>query len=236
MICVRCNTSPIKYMSGLIMLTVVTVLLLSSACLPTPPPPPPPPPPPNEPPIISSLTAEQEILTLLETQISCEANDADGDSLTYQWSADGGTITGEGNSITWVAPDTAGNYNIEVTVTDGKGGTASEYETITVIDKPNQPPLIAKLTIDGSPPEQENRVRQWVTKTIECIAQDPDGDELNYLWRATGGKITGEGNTVGWTSPGVNGDYTVTVLATDGRGSSDEASVVFRVICCGGGF
>ena len=172
----------------------------------------------------------------METQISCEASDADGDSLTYQWSADGGTIKGEGNSITWVAPDTAGNYNIEVTVTDGKGGRTSEYKTIAVIDKPNQPPVITRLTRDGTLPDEDNRIKQWTTVNIQCKAQDPDGDELSYLWRATGGKITGEGNTVGWTSPGVNGNYTVTVVVTDSRGGSAEASMVFKVLCCGGGF
>jgi hypothetical protein len=176
------------------------------------------------------------VATLSESQIVCEANDTDGDTLTYQWLADGGTIKGEGSSVTWVAPDTAGNYTVTVAVTDGKGGEATDSTTIAVIDKPNQPPTITSLTIDGSPPGEENRVRQWITKTIQCNAEDPDGDNLTYLWRATGGKITGEGNTVGWTSPGVNGDYTVTVVVTDVKGDKAEGSIVFKVLCCGGGF
>lgn len=171
-----------------------------------------------------------------ESQIVCEANDTDGDTLTYQWSADGGTIKGEGSSIAWAAPDTAGNYTVKVAVTDGKGGEATDSTTIAVIDKPNQPPVITGLTIDGNPPGEENRARQWITKTIQCTAQDPDGDNLSYLWRATGGKITGEGNKVSWTSPGVNGNYTVTVVVTDDRGGKAEASIVFKVACCGGGF
>jgi len=238
MIYIRWNTSPAKYMSGLIILLLTPALLLNSACLPTLPPAPPipPAPPPNEPPIISSLTAEQEVPTLSETQITCEASDADGDGLAYQWSADSGTIKGEGSSITWVTPDTAGNYNVEVTVTDDKGGTTSKHTTIAVIDKPNQPPVIIDLTRDGTPVTEQNRVREWRTITVHCRAEDPDGDQLNYLWRTTGGKINGEGSTVGWTSPGVPGDCTVTVLVTDGRGNKAEASVVFTVACCGGGF
>jgi hypothetical protein len=173
---------------------------------------------------------------LSESQIVCEANDTDGDVLSYQWSADGGTIKGEGSSVAWVAPDTAGNYIVKITVIDGKGGEATDSTTIAVIDKPNQPPTITSLTIDGSPPAEENRTRQWITKTIQCTAQDPDGDNLSFLWRATGGKITGKGNSVSWTSPGVNGDYTVTVTVTDGRGDTAEASIVFTVVCCGGGF
>jgi len=233
----KLNMSSIHNQSRLIILLIIAVLLLSSACtLFSPPPPPPPPPPPNQPPIINSLTAEKEALTLSESQIICQATDADGDVLSYWWSADGGTIKGEGSSITWAVPDTAGNYTIKVAVTDGKGGEATNSTTIAVIDKPNQPPVITSLTRDGKLPDEENRIRQWVTVTIQCTAQDPDGDNLSYLWRATGGKITGEGNTVGWTSPGVNGDYTVTVMVIDGRGGRAEASMTFKVLCCGGGF
>ncbi len=228
------NISRLRYQARWAILLVIPALLLSSACMLPPKPPPAPPPPANQPPIINSLTAEKEVPTSAESQITCEATDANGDILTYQWSADSGTIKGEGSSIAWIAPDTAGNHTIEVTVTDGKGGTATESTTIAVIYKPNQPPTITNLTRDGSPPDEENRIREWRTVTLQCTAQDPDADKLSYLWRATGGKITGEGNTVGWTSPGVNGDYTVTVVVTDGRGGRAEASIVFKVICCGG--
>jgi len=231
----RLNTSSIQKQSKLAILLIIAALLLSSACILSSPPPPPPPPP-NQPPVINSITAEKEALTLSESQIICEATDADGDVLSYRWSADGGTIKGEASSITWVAPDAAGNYTIKVAVTDGKGGEATNSTTIAVIDKPNQPPTITSLTRDGKLPDKENRIRQWITVTIQCNAQDPDGDKLSYLWRATGGPIRGEGNTVTWVSPGVNGNYTVTVVVTDGRGDKAEASMVFKVICCGGGF
>lgn len=232
----RHNVLSTHNLSKLIILLVITVLLPSSACTPSPEPPPTPSPPPNQSPVIDSLTAEKEVTTSSESQIVCKADDPDGDMLTYQWSADGGTIKGEGSSVAWVAPDTAGNYTIELTVADGKGGTVSQSITIAAISKPNQPPVISGLTIDGSLAGEENRVRQWTTKTIHCDAQDPDGNQLTYLWRATGGKVTGIGDTVGWTSPGVNGDYTVTVVVYDNRDGSAEASVVFKVICCGGGF
>jgi hypothetical protein len=91
------------------------------------------------------------------------------------------------------------------------------------------------MTIDGAAPVAENAARQWTTKTVHCDVDDPDGDKLTYLWRATGGKITGEGSTVGWTSPGVSGDYTLTVVVSDGRGGNAEGSVVFKVLCCGKG-
>ncbi len=214
---------------------IATVLLLGSACTPPAESSPSPPEPANHLPVINSITAPQKVNSSTECQISCEATDADGDTLSYIWSANNGTIEGEGNSITWVAPDTGGDYTIGVTISDGKGGEAADFVTITVPSGPNHPPVIIGLKIDGNPPDGENqRLRIWRTVTIECIAEDPDGDELSYSWpRPTGGKIQGEGAQVGWTAPGVPEDYTVTVIVTDGRGGEAEASVDFTVLCCG---
>lgn len=210
------------------------VLVLASACLKPPAPPPAPStPPPNQKPIVEALTAEKEVATSSASQVTCKATDADGDLLRYVWSVDGGKIEGEGSSITWVAPDTAGEYTIKVTVTDGKGSEVTKSTTITVVARPNKPPVITKLLIDGSPPGDENRAREWTTTTLQCIAEDPDGDKLSYLWRATAGKISGQGSTVGWTSPGVTGEYTVTVIVTDGRGGQAQESIIFKVLCCG---
>lgn len=215
-------------------LLVACALFLSSACgSPASPPPPPPSPPPNQDPTISSVIAPKEIATSAATDVTCRATDPEGDILNYLWSADGGAINGEGYNVTWRAPDTSGDYTITVTVTDGRGGTATASTTITVVDKPNNPPLIVSLTADGSPPDETNRVREWRTITLQCTAADPDGDKLTYLWRATGGKINGQGDTVGWTSPGVPGNYTVTVIVTDGRGGQAEKSIEFEVACCG---
>lgn len=179
---------------------------------------------------------EKETSALSESPIVCEASDADGDTLTYKWSADGGTIQGEGDNITWVAPDVTGNYNIKVTVTDGKGGTATNSATVTVTEKPNQPPVISGITINGKPPAEENRVKQLVTTTLQCKAEDPDGDTLSYLWRATCGNVIGVGSTVSWVSTGRNEDCTITVVVNDGRDGKAEESIVFEVACCGGGF
>ena len=81
--------------------------------------------------------------------------------------------------------------------------------------------------------KEEERLRIWRDTTIECIAEDPDGDELTFIWSATSGTVKGEGNKVEWIAPGVAGDYTVTVRVTDSRGGEAEASMQFDVLCCG---
>ena len=214
---------------------IIIVLLLGSACtLFSPPPEPPPPEPENQPPVIHSITAEREVTASTESQISCEATDVDGDDLSYWWSApSGGILKGEGDNITWVAPHIAGDYTIKATVTDGNGGEAIDSVTITVTSKPNQPPVIVGLTRDGNPAKEEEPLRIWRDTTIECIAEDPDGDELSFIWSATSGTVKGEGNEVKWIAPGVAGNHTITVRVSDGRGGEAEASMEFAVHCCG---
>jgi len=213
---------------------IIIVLLLGSACtLISPPPEPPPPEPENQPPVIHSIIAEREVTASTECPVSCRATDADGDALDYWWSADGGMIEGVGDSVTWIAPDIAGDYTVTVMVTDGNGGEAIDSVTITVTSKPNQPPVIVGLTRDGNPAKEEEKLRIWRDTTIECIAEDPDGDELSFIWLATSGTVKGKGNKVEWIAPGVAGDCTVTVRVTDSRGGEAEASMQFDVLCCG---
>jgi hypothetical protein len=89
----------------------------------------------NDRPAIISLGAESEgVPPLGSCQIVCHAADPDGDDdeLSYNWSADGGGITGDGATVTWTAPNSEGSYNIAVTVTDGHGGEVTHQVTITV--------------------------------------------------------------------------------------------------------
>ena len=87
----------------------------------------------NQPPVIESLTAEpQELGRAATSAIECTAQDPDGDELSYTWSASSGNITGEGPAVTWVAPNAYDTYTITVTVTDGRGGVATQSIDIEV--------------------------------------------------------------------------------------------------------
>lgn len=219
----------------LAILLFIIVLLPGTACTLISPPPEPPPPeePQNQAPVVNSVTTEKEITASSECLVSCRATDADGDALDYWWSADGGIIKGEGDSVTWIAPDIAGDYTVKVMVTDGNGGEAIDSVTIAVTSKPNHPPVIVGLTRDGNPAKEQERLRIWKYAIIECIAEDPDGDGLSFIWLATSGTVKGIGDKVQWIAPGRTGDYTVTVRVSDGRGGEAEASMEFKVLCCG---
>jgi hypothetical protein len=168
----------------------------------------------NHRPIITSLAAEPEgVLPLGSCQIACNASDRDGDELSYNWSASGGGITGEGAAVNWTAPYSAGSYNVTVTVTDGRGGEVTDYVTIEV--RANEPPAINSLIANAD----------WTTPSgslqVTCDASDPDGDNLSYEWTTDGGDISGTGAAVNWTAPQETGAYNVTVVVKDGYSGED---------------
>ena len=205
-------SSQLKWLAILIILAVAALLI--SNCTPA-----------NQSPVISSLTAsEEQIAPAGICQVECIASDPDEDELSYIWSASGGDIDGEGSVVTWIAPDAPGAYTITVEVTDGRGGEATTRLTINTAI--NHPPVIDSLTTEWQ------RVRKAATSTIECIASDPDGDELSYIWSVDGGNISGEGHVVTWVAPNAYGIYTVTVTVTDGRDGEASESISIEVCSC----
>jgi hypothetical protein len=88
---------------------------------------------PNQPPFINSLTTDCPRVKPGHTAtITCVASDPDGDELSYSWSAEAGNISGEGDTVTWVAPNDYGTYTIIVTVADGRGSQVIQSLDIIV--------------------------------------------------------------------------------------------------------
>ncbi|MDH5695977.1 MAG: PKD domain-containing protein [Dehalococcoidia bacterium] len=200
-----------KWLASLISLVVATLLIGGCTLV-------------NQSPVISSLTAsEGQVSPLGSCQVECVASDPDGDELSYTWSACG-DISGGGSVVTWTAPAAPGDYTIAVKVSDGRGGEATKQLTIGVAA--NQSPVINSLTAE------RERVRQAMTCTIECIASDPDGDKLSYIWSVDEGNISGEGRIATWVAPNTFGTYTVTVTVTDGRGGQAIETIDIVVGCC----
>ncbi|MBU2565239.1 MAG: right-handed parallel beta-helix repeat-containing protein, partial [Candidatus Thermoplasmatota archaeon] len=88
----------------------------------------------NHVPVVNSITANPTVVSPAGTvTVTVDATDEDaGDVLTYVYSYTGGTISGTGNTVTWVAPDTAGTYTVSVYVNDGTVNSNSKSVTITV--------------------------------------------------------------------------------------------------------
>ncbi len=69
---------------------------------------------------ITSLTANPTTVVAGDTSTITATVDYNGDeTVSYEWSCDDGTISGSGNSISWIAPSDTGSYTISLTVSDG---------------------------------------------------------------------------------------------------------------------
>ena len=166
---------------------------------------------PNHRPAIAGLEATEKVVPNGKCEIVCIVSDRDGDTLSYNWSASGGNISGTGAAVNWTAPDSLGSYNVTVTVTDGHGEEATKQVTIEV--RANRAPAISSLVADAD----------WTLPLgsiqVTCEATDPDDDQLSYEWSATGGNISGTSAAVNWTAPQKVGVYNVTVVVKDGHAS-----------------
>jgi hypothetical protein len=88
----------------------------------------------NRPPTIDILTVDLPIVATGDTaSVTCLAIDADGDSLSYAWSAPSGILIGSGAAVRWQAPAGDGPHEIRVAVTDGNGGTVRDTLSVDVM-------------------------------------------------------------------------------------------------------
>jgi len=200
---------------------------------------------PNQAPVIESVNYAQDTMSNSEVQIKCLAKDADSDNLTYLWKADAGQISGSGPSVLWMPPGKMGTYPINLLVTDGKGGVASENISIRVVTNADgtataMVELKLKMGDAETPVIYKQRIRNWFEIDILCIIEDAgSAGDLMYTWSATGGEIKGKGleegkaNRIRWKAPGVKGDYTVSVTVKDNAGREAKGQVIVTVFCCG---
>ncbi|MBN1856616.1 MAG: hypothetical protein JW846_06675 [Dehalococcoidia bacterium] len=177
---------------------------------------------PNTAPVILSVTpATDRIQPLDQCQVICEAEDDDGDTLTYAWTTGQGDISGEGATVEWAAPDTEGIFRVSVTVDDGNGGTAEFSTSLRV--KNNYAPEIQSLTAFD----------EWVlpgaSTYVSSSATDADGDAVTFEWDATAGEIIGEGDSIIWIAPAEEGSYRVTVRVLDSYGGEESREVPISV-------
>lgn len=178
----------------------------------------------------STLKAGETVLSMGEyTSIECIVSNGT-DNIRYEWSSSGGNIQGEGKVVDWFAPDSTGDYLIEVDVKGANGRNGTAFITITVKD--NHIPAIQYFILSPQNPKYFNGedILKNQKCDIECVAQDDDGDELAYTWSCDKGEISGTGTIITWTAPSEKCNAYVTIEISDGNGGMATDSITFIVV------
>jgi hypothetical protein len=172
-------------------------------------------------------------ITMNENQsvvMAASASDPDGDSLTYSWTCNGGSKSSTTVlNPTYYAPSVTSDttYNCTLTVSDGKGGSASDSLSIRVLNvaDANHAP-----TVYAGP---DVTVNENQSIGMSASASDQDGDSLTYSWTCTVGSLSSSTSlNPTYYAPSVTSDttYNCTLNVNDGKGGSASDSVSIRVL------
>jgi hypothetical protein len=158
-----------------------------------------------------------------------KSNDPDGDSLKFSWafvsrpSNSQAKIAEPNAAKTSFVADVAGTYVVELTVDDGKGGTAKAQVKVTATAANRVPQANAGT---------DQTVRVGATVPLDASkSSDPDGDPLKFSWafvsRPNNSQAQIAEPNAAKTSfvADVAGSYLVELTVDDGKGGSAKAQV-----------
>jgi peptidoglycan-associated lipoprotein len=96
---------------------------------------------------------------------------------------------------------------------------------------PTPPPANRPPTFNGPIQANPPTLEPGQSTNLSSPATDPDGDVIVYTWSAPAGTFNPQAgmNTV-WTAPNQEGNYPLTVTASDGRGGMATNSITIPVM------
>jgi outer membrane protein OmpA-like peptidoglycan-associated protein len=145
-------------------------------------------------------------------------------TLSYDWSGNGGTVTGKDTTASVDTNDAApGLYTITSHVTDPKARKANEATcSANYTIKPLPPKNPPTMSLSASPTALTPGGA--VNVTANCTS--PDGAPVSVAnWTSTSGTLSGSGNSATLNTSGLSaGPVTVTATCTDSRGLNAQAS------------
>lgn len=155
------------------------------------------------------------------------------ETLTYAWivtsTATNQTVATEDGNYLAFTPDAAGNYGIQLTVTDEDGASCSASESIDIANLPPE-----NLTITPAP---GNTYEEGSQLQFTAAGWNPTGDAegISYSWSlAKPGETApaapaASGSGAEFTFTVEEGCYTLTLVGSNGAGSSSSVSIPVQV-------
>jgi peptidoglycan-associated lipoprotein len=106
--------------------------------------------------------------------VTADAQDPDGDTLTYAWSAPAGSFTNATAQQTpWTAPMVEGPVPVTVRVNDGKGGTASDVVTIQVVKEAVKEIVFEDVHFDFDRYTLRPEATRLLDEVVQAMRDDP---------------------------------------------------------------
>ena len=191
----------------------------------------------NSPPTIRIEVEKEEILTGDSQRFNAIVEDPDENAIIrINWSVTGGTLANKtGEEVSWTAPLSLGDILVTAVADDGiSNGIDSAKRTITVV---NSAPEIISFEVTGFT-NKSPYVLMGGTIELECIAVEPDEEQLTYSFNTQAGAgsfdhASPEDNIVRWIAPketelAFSRNYKLFVVVSDEQNyfSSDTLEVL----------
>jgi outer membrane protein OmpA-like peptidoglycan-associated protein len=174
------------------------------------------------PPTVTCAVSPNSIQAGESATVRATAASPDGSPLVYSWTVNGQAQAASSPTFTFGSEGRQpGTYTIAVTVDTGKF-TASCSSAVTVQEIPIPPPTIQCLT-PASEVESGGTVQLRVQATAERATP-------TVTWSATGGTVTGAGQTATFNAAGLSaGTNTVTATVDNGHGATASCTMTVNV-------
>ncbi|MEA1983979.1 MAG: PKD domain-containing protein [Campylobacterota bacterium] len=135
---------------------------------------------PNSAPVANAGDNQNSVVLTRITLDGSQSNDADGDMITYSWTAisipDNSTVTLSSTTVSkpYFTPDIVGQYEFSLIVNDGQVNSAADSVLITATESNAAPIAVAGYV---------RPALKFSTVTLDGSASsDADGDTLTYSW------------------------------------------------------
>ena len=183
----------------------------------------------NLPPKLGGLIADKINPVLGGTvQWTANATDPDSDRIYYKFLENCSAVTDWALYNSWIWNTSAaalGDHKITVLARDGKHSAVDSFDdsmnaSIT-LTAPNRSPVLKSLLPDKQGPLEKGTTVFW-----KAVALDPDNDKILYRFLVNDKEARkwSKSNSWSWATQNLQaGDYQITVLARDGRHSSEDS-------------